>query len=113
MSKGQMRSRVGRAVAITALAVPAILVGAGGAAWADGSSALTNGCYVTWGNTAWAAKCSPASVSGEYQAHVKLAWQTDYNGSYRYVSKGSWTTFDNGSAWNGVQAKGNYVSFRG
>ncbi|WP_444663664.1 hypothetical protein ACT17Q_15885 [Cellulomonas sp. CW35] len=107
-----MKARIGRALIVGVLAVPAVSV-ASGTAWAAGTSAKTNGCYVQWWNTAWSAKCNPASASGSYMAHVARADQVDYSGPWRYVKKASVTTFDSGEAWRGVQSAGNYVAYKG
>ncbi len=47
----RMKARIGRALIVGVLAVPAVSV-ASGTAWAAGTSAKTNGCYVQWWNTA-------------------------------------------------------------
>lgn len=113
MSAERSLSRAGRLMLMGALAVPVATVFTSTAALAAGTSPSTNGCYVQWYNTAWNAKCAPASVSGEYQAHVSRADQGDYVGPYRYQGRGSYSTFDSGSAFRGVQSSGNYVSYRG
>lgn len=112
MMRSRTTRRLARVLIVGLLAAPATAAAAG-TAWAAGTSAKTNGCYVQWWNTAWAAKCSPASASGDFRAHVSRADQADYDGPWRYVSKGSSVTFDSGEAWRGVQAAGNYVAYRG
>jgi hypothetical protein len=108
--KHQIRARVGRLLLVAALAVPSIGV-ASSAAWAS-TSGSTHGCYVEWWNTAWAAKCAPAGVSGKYQAHVDYRNQVDYRGPWVTISKGATTTFDRGESWFGVQSGNTYVSFK-
>jgi len=112
MLNDRLKARIGRVAVIALLAAPTAAVVTGGVAWA-GQSTKTNGCYVTWGNTAWSAKCAPASQGGWYYAHVSRAWQSDYTGPWRSVSFNSTATFDSGEAWNGVQSTGNYVGYKG
>gem|GEM_PF-5557283 len=106
------RHRFARLAVVGLLAVPTVSLAAG-PAFAAGTSAKTVGCYVQWWNTAWAAKCAPATASGDFKAHVARALQPDYIGPWRYVKKGSTTTFDSGEAWRGVQSSHNYVSYKG
>lgn len=113
MMSSRLKARLGRALIISLLAVPSVSLATGLSASAAGTSAESNGCYVQWWSTAWEAKCAPAGATGNYMAHVSLADQTDYNGSWRRVSKGASATFDSGSAWRGVQASGNYVAYKG
>ena len=95
------------------LALPVAVLLSSTTAEAAGISPKTNNCYVQWWSTHWTARCDNALVSGKYRAHVARADQRDYYGPWRSVSRGSWSTFDSGSSWRGIQSRGNWVEFPG
>jgi hypothetical protein len=113
MLNSRFNARISRMLVVGLLAVPTVSVATGVSAWAAGTSGRTNGCYVQWWSTAWEGKCAPATALGDYKVHVARADQTDYNGPWRRVAKNAVVTFDSGEAFRGVQAAGNYVSYRG
>lgn len=105
--------RAARFGLVAALAVPTAGVIASATASAEGTSPSTNGCFVQWWNTAWEAKCSPATASGDYRAIVAQASQPDIVGSWYSIGEGSVVTFDYGDAWFAVQGNGSWVEYRG
>lgn len=105
--------KVVRLALVAALLVPSVGAVTSTSAFAAGTSAKTNGCYVQWWSTAWAAKCENTTSSGKYRAHVARADQSDYTGPWRSITKGATTMFDSGEAWRGVQNSGNWVEYRG
>lgn len=104
--------QVVRLVIVGLLAAPAVAV-TSSVAFAAGKSATTHGCYVQWWNTAWVAKCDPATATSNYSARVDRSGQSDYAGPFREVKKGSSATFDSGEALWSVHSKNTYVLSRG
>lgn len=96
------------AVAVLALSSAIVVAPATNAA---GTSIKTNGCYVQWWNTAWAARCSSATKAGEYRAIVTRDKQLDLTTSYYKLSKGYSGTFTNGEANWGMDT-GSRIQYR-
>ncbi|MEJ8641941.1 hypothetical protein WKI68_11630 [Streptomyces sp. MS1.HAVA.3] len=86
--------RAAKAIALGALTVATVAT-VSPMASAAGTSGKTNGCYSTWGNTAFTGHCNPATVTGQYANHGECDWQADDNtGYYRWSAGfvGKWGT---------------------
>lgn len=104
--------QIARVAIVGLLATPALAV-TSSMAFAAGTSPSTHGCYVQWWNTAWVAKCAPATATSNYSARVDRSGQSDYAGPFREVKKGASATFDSGEALWSVHSKNTYVLSRG
>lgn len=79
-----------QAAAVVPLIGAAIFVGVAPSAVASGgTSAKTNGCYSTWGNTGSNSHCTPATVTGNYRNHLACNSQADKVSGWLYITKNS------------------------
>ncbi|MCY0942202.1 MULTISPECIES: hypothetical protein [Streptomyces] len=85
--KKNVFGKVTQAVTIGALTVAAAVTVVP-TATAAGTSGKTNGCYSTWGNTAFTGHCNPVTVSGQFNNWGVCDWQTDRGSGYHRWSKG-------------------------
>jgi hypothetical protein len=80
---------VAAGLSVAALSIAAIATIAPSAS-AAGTSNKTNGCYSTWGNTAFVGHCNPVTVAGQFQNYAVCDWEADFGSAWYRFGRGSY-----------------------